>query len=173
MRKFSAAWIIAVLFTLASTAQQPFTFDAVSIKPEVPGAPRGAGGSGRVDPGRIHYPAMTLKGLLMSAYPVKTFQFAGPGWLDTERFSIEATMPPDTKKDQIRTMFQTLLADRFKLVIHRETRELPMYSLVVAKNGPHITAPSAKAARPNADLDSDGFFPSRRFPKAVGPNSGS
>jgi uncharacterized protein (TIGR03435 family) len=81
---------------------------------------------------------MSLKNLLMSAYDMKNFQISGPAWLDTERFDINATMPPETTKEQFHVMLQNLLAERFKLTLHRETKELPMYSLTVAKGGPKM-----------------------------------
>jgi uncharacterized protein (TIGR03435 family) len=93
------------------------------------------GGPGTKDPGRIHYPYMTMKNILVNAYDVKTFQITGPAWLDSERFDITATMPPDTTKEQFRAMLQNLLAERFKLTIHRDTKELPLYAITVAKNG--------------------------------------
>ena len=120
------------------------TFDVASVKPAVPPPAdargmvtfrRSSGGPGSSDPGRITYPNMSLKNVLMNAYDVKNFQIAGPAWLDTERFDIEATMPPETTKEQFRSMLQNLLAERFKMTVHRETRELPMYALVVAKSG--------------------------------------
>jgi uncharacterized protein (TIGR03435 family) len=95
---------------------------------------------------------MTLRSLLMTAYDVKTFQIVGPGLLDTERFDITATMPQDTTKEQFRAMLQNLLGERFKMTIHRETRELPMYSLVVAKNGPKMKE-STEAPAPRNDGD--------------------
>ena len=101
-----------------------------SIKP--------SGGPGTNDPGRIHYPSSTLKDLLAAAYDVQDSQITGPGWLDTERFSVEATMPSDTTMDRFRAMLQNLLVERFKITVHRETRELPNYSLRVGKNGPKM-----------------------------------
>lgn len=73
----------------------------------------------------------------------------GPKWLGTERFDIEAktdsatadqlrTLSRDQRWLQTQAMFQQLLADRFKLSVHWETRELPVYALVVAKNGPNL-----------------------------------
>src|SRR5271165_4347402 len=129
------------------TADKPLTFDAASVKPATPPVPDGrgrimmmgpSGGPGTKDPGRIRYPFMSLKNLLMNAYDVKSFQVSGPAFLDSERFDITATMPPETTKEQFRVMLQNLLAERFKLTVHRETKELPMYSLVVAKNGPKM-----------------------------------
>jgi uncharacterized protein (TIGR03435 family) len=147
--------------------EKPIAFDAASVKPyqvEFPGGggskqakqPAGrrfekpSGGPGTGDPGRIHYPGVTLQFVLMNAYGVNNFQIAGPVWLNGERFDIDATMPADTTKEQFRAMLQNLLADRFKMESHRETRELSGYSLVVAKNGPKFKA-SAEASPPPDD----------------------
>jgi uncharacterized protein (TIGR03435 family) len=143
------------------TADKALTFDAASVKPATPPTPDGrgmimiggpSGGPGTKDPGRIHYPYMSLKNILMNAYDVKNFQIVGPGWLDTERFDITATMPPDTTKEQFRAMLQNLLAERFKMTVHRETKELPMYSLVVAKGGPKMKE-AAEVPAPKDDGD--------------------
>ncbi len=96
-----------------------------------------AGGSvnpGVVSPGRIHYSG-TLKEFLANAYDVKEFQIEGPAWMDTERFVVDATMPPETTRQQRLFMLQNLLIERFKLTSHREEKELPMYSLAMGKNG--------------------------------------
>src|SRR5258707_8958344 len=123
-----------LLALLTCHLAQSQTFDAASVKPAIPPTPNGrgmimfrgpSGGPGTKDPGRINSPNMSLKNLLMNAYDVKTFQIAGPAWLDTERFEITATMPPDTTKEQFRVMWQNLLIERFKMVMHKETRDLP------------------------------------------------
>jgi uncharacterized protein (TIGR03435 family) len=134
--------------------QTTLTFDAVFIKKTVPqefssGADkkmakqagkllRPSGGPGTKDPGRIHYPNISLKDLVKSAYAAKEYELAGPGWMDAETFAIDATMPPSTTKEQFQVMLQNLLAERFKLRTHRESREILTYSLVVAKNGPKL-----------------------------------
>src|SRR5262249_53234678 len=66
-----------------------------------------------------------------------------------ERFDITATMPPDTTKEQFHVMLQNLLAERFKITLHREKKELPMYSLVVTKGGPKLK--ESTATPPSAD----------------------
>ena len=68
----------------------------------------------------------------------------GPAWINSEGYDIDAKPPANTDPKQIWLMWQTLLADRFKLKLHRETRELPIYDLTVAKGGPKL--PAAKAA---------------------------
>jgi len=152
MRSFHTVWLAATFFTVLPVAAQPLTFDAASVKPAAPPGPdsngrvrsgRGPGGGpGANDPGRIHYPGISLKNLLMNAYDVKTFQVGGPNWLPTELFQVDATMPPDTSREQFRVMLQNLLAERFKLTLYRETRELSVYALVVARNGPKLKMPA-------------------------------
>ena len=138
------------------------TFTVASVKPaQLP--PAGAGRQGGFtplnEPGRLRFPAATLKTLLMFAYDVKDFQIVGPGWLDEERFSVEATMPANTTQAQTRTMMLNLVADRFKAEVHREMRPLPTYSLVVAKNGLKIPRTLSPRAQPLGDssIGPDGF----------------
>jgi uncharacterized protein (TIGR03435 family) len=148
-----------VLFTCclaqSQTVDKSLTFEVASVKPAAPPSANGrgmimfrppSGGPGTKDPGRISYPFISLKNLLMNAYDVKNYQIAGPGWLDTERFDINATMPLDTTKEQFRMMLQNLLAERFKLSIHRESKELPAYVLSVGKGGPKMKESDPVAA---------------------------
>jgi uncharacterized protein (TIGR03435 family) len=83
----------------------------------------------------LTYTNVSLKNILMNAYGVKGYQINGPKWLDSERFDIAAKIPKDTTKEQFKLMLQNLLAERFKLTLHHETKELPMYALVVGKGG--------------------------------------
>jgi uncharacterized protein (TIGR03435 family) len=156
--------LLTCWLSFGQTADKSLTFDVASVKPAAPPVPDGrgrilmagpSGGPGTKDPGRIHYPFMNLRNLLMTAYDVKNFQIVGPPWLDSERFEISATMPPETTKEQFRIMLQNLLAERFKMKVHRETKELPMYALVVAKGGPKMaeskeTPPPAEDGNPSA-----------------------
>lgn len=153
----TATWII-----VTSCLAYGQTFDVATVKPIAPptGGGRGTiwigaptGGPGSKDPGRIHYPFVNLRTLLMSAYDVKDFQISGPAWLSTERFDIQATMPPETTKEQFRVMLQNLLAERFKMTVHRETKELPMYTMIVGKNGPKLkeSAPETPTAPTDAE----------------------
>src|ERR1043166_4887680 len=92
---FAAA--VLAFTTFAQTPDPSLTFEVASIKPAQPPTPdaggrifmRGpSGGPGTKDPGRINYPFMSLKNLLMTAYNMKNYQISGPSWLDTERFDI-------------------------------------------------------------------------------------
>uniref|UniRef100_Q01ZL5 Soil-associated protein, TIGR03435 family n=1 Tax=Solibacter usitatus (strain Ellin6076) TaxID=234267 RepID=Q01ZL5_SOLUE len=153
------------------------TFEAASVKPAALPVPNGrgriaiampSGGPGTKDPGRIRYPFVSLRDLLVRAYDVKAYQITGPAWLDTERYEVNATMAPETTMEQFRAMLQNLLAERFKLTMHRETKDLPMYSLIVAKNGPKMK--ETGDAPPLKEGDGDAPPPPLPSQPKIGPD---
>jgi uncharacterized protein (TIGR03435 family) len=80
-------------------------------------------------------------GIIEWAYGVRDYQVLGaPGWLQRESFEILATTEHPASEGQLKQMVRALLVDRFKLKLHRETREMPLYALVVGKNGPKLSA---------------------------------
>jgi uncharacterized protein (TIGR03435 family) len=80
--------------------------------------------------------------LMMRAYRVQDFQIAGgPAWIHDVGFDIDAKGDANVDRAQIMTMLQPLLEDRFQLKFHRETRELPVYALAVARGGAKLPAP--------------------------------
>jgi uncharacterized protein (TIGR03435 family) len=80
--------------------------------------------------------------LIMNAYHVQDFQVvSGPAWLNEDGFDIEAKGDPNATNAQVMLMLQSLLEDRFGLKYHRETRELPVYALTVARGGAKLPAP--------------------------------
>ena len=84
--------------------------------------------------GGINATNVTLKLLIETAYGVEGFQlFGGPGWIETARYNIEAKPDSPVGPNEWKEMLKSLLADRFKLAFHRETRELPVYALVLAR----------------------------------------
>jgi len=89
-----------------------------------------------IDPGRIAFRGDPLKAVLMEAFKVKMDDITGPSWLDTDCFTIIAKMPDGATGDQLPAMLQTLLAERFKLVAHKESHLRQGYDLIVDKNGP-------------------------------------
>ncbi len=124
----------------AQTGDAPTTFEVASVKPAAPIVGgmirvRMGGGPGSPDPGQINYSNVTLKNVLMNAYNVKGYQISGPSWLESERYDIVAKVPKGATKEQFQLMLQNLLAERFKLKLHRESKELPIYALVVGKTG--------------------------------------
>jgi uncharacterized protein (TIGR03435 family) len=89
------------------------------------------------DPARVTYTNVTVRSLLRQAYGLQIYPLSAPGDdLSTDRYDVIAKRAPDASKEQTMLMLQALLKDRFKLAVHRETRELPIYALVRGKNGP-------------------------------------
>ncbi len=147
----------------AQTADPKLTFEVASIKPSPPPDGMGMrvminGGPESPDPGRFTTENMALSGLVTYAYNLKRYEYSGPSWMDGERFDILAKVPPGTTKEQFRVMLQNLLAERFKLAIHREKKDSQVYELVAAKNGPKLKesvdgpapADAARAGGPDA-----------------------
>ena len=155
-RSWAASWIVFSALTASAqgTTDTP-EFEVASVKVAVP-QDRGPltslpgpvadmigfdGGPGTKDPGRIKYHGVSLKVLLARAYNATSDQISGPSWLDSERYTIEAKLPPGTDGDQLRLMLQKLLTQRFQISLHREMKETPVYRLRVAKNGPKLQPP--------------------------------
>jgi len=107
----------------------------------------------------------TVHILIQWAYGLgRDFQVeGGPGWLDVpyfnagvrewrtaDFFEIEATADRATSEAEMKQMVQALLADRFKLKVHRETRQIPIYAIVIGPNGPHLP-PETEPACPGTD----------------------
>lgn len=92
----------------------------------------------RVDGARAEFTYMALKDLIVLAYNVKAYQITGPDWLGAQRFDIVAKMPDGASKDDAPKMLQALLEERFKLAIHRDSKEHPVLALVVGKGGPKL-----------------------------------
>jgi uncharacterized protein (TIGR03435 family) len=126
--------------SFAQTAVKP-TFEVISVRPVPQQNLADQIRSGKmpgimaVDGVRVDFSLVTLNGLLATAYNIKPSQIVGPDWLKSLTFEIHATIPKSSSKDQVPEMLQNLLADRFKLLAHRENREQPVYALVVSKGG--------------------------------------
>jgi uncharacterized protein (TIGR03435 family) len=133
-------------------AQSP-TFEVASIKPAVdPGrqpalclVPCVPGERLRVDGSRVDIGFMSLHRLILMAYRVKPYQLIGPEWMKSQKFDIVAKIPDGVRKDQVPEMLTALLAERFKLVTHRDSKEQQVYALVVGKNGPKLKESTSEA----------------------------
>jgi uncharacterized protein (TIGR03435 family) len=126
-------------------AQTPPAFEAASIKPNHSGS---GSSSDNTEHGRLTVTNETVKQLIQMAFNVKDFQIeGGPRWLATERYDIVATTgkPDDIKDAEFRALLQSLLADRFTFRYHRDTKQLTMYSLAVAKGSPKLTEHTGEA----------------------------
>jgi uncharacterized protein (TIGR03435 family) len=139
-----------------ASAQTPHEFEAVSIKPDKSGTGNHGENTAR---GRFTVTNDSLKELIELAFGIREFQIAGgPGWIGTERYDIIATTGTgrDLGDTELRPLLQGLLADRFALKFHRETKQLTVYSLVVAKGGsklkPHTGAASSSTTTSSASM---------------------
>jgi uncharacterized protein (TIGR03435 family) len=133
--KFLGA-VAALLFLRVASAQPDarLTFDVASIKPSAPDA---FGWFINPTPsGRINVTNMTLKQLILAVYHIQAFQvIGGAAWIDSVHYNIEAKPDTPAKPGDWPIRLGALLTDRFHLVFHRETKELPVYALVMAKKG--------------------------------------
>jgi uncharacterized protein (TIGR03435 family) len=150
------------------------SFEVASVKPVRQGGPGPGplrGGPGTNAPGQLSG-AASLKALLMRAYELKNYQIGGPAWMDLERYQIAAKIPPGASQRQVSLMLQSLLAERFGLVAHRETRELPIYAMVVGKNGPKFKeSPAPDPNGTTAATADDGTLARGTAPKVTaGPD---
>jgi len=124
-------------------AEQP-SFEVASIRPAAVADPmRGIrvfvnGGPGSKDPGRFTAQNFSLFNLVTMAYEISHWQLSAPDWMKTSMFNIAATVPEGATKEQFHLMLQRLLAERFQLKVHGDAKEMSLYDLVVAKNGPKL-----------------------------------
>jgi uncharacterized protein (TIGR03435 family) len=135
-------WLFAFAFVCLPgvACAQSSEFEVASIKPNTSGEGRVMIG---VQPGgRFNAENMATRALIRFAYNVKDFQISGgPAWMNSDRYDVTAKGDAAAGFEPMRTMVQSLLADRFKLMLHRETKELPVYDLVAAKGGLKLAAP--------------------------------
>jgi uncharacterized protein (TIGR03435 family) len=179
---------LAIMATAAgmgfiALGQDTPSFDVASIKPNRSGDRMV--GLGNLPGGRLNAHNVTARMLMRMAFKVQDFQITGaPAWFDSEHYDIEAKPESggaalddprkmtdsqrDAEMEKQRIRVQGLLADRFKLTLHRETREMPVYALVVAKGGPRLK--ESATVPPDADQAGPKFAPGP--PPGGGPGRG-
>jgi uncharacterized protein (TIGR03435 family) len=186
MKQRSWALIFATCCCAAGQTNVTLSFDVASVKPHVAAEQDGrsrrvgcSGGPGSSDPGQLTCNAVTLSALALQAYHLQSYQYAAPAWMDEARFDIVAKIPPGATPEQFRLMEQQLLAERFELKSHRESREVEAYVMTVGKNGPKFQASSAEPPQPRyprpgdqVEMDEQGFpkFPPGRPGMALNVN---
>jgi uncharacterized protein (TIGR03435 family) len=167
---------IALTTACLGWSQSGSQFEAATVKPATGDRTWLVGGPGTPDPGRISYENIDLRRLLMLAYAVDRDQVSGPGWIDSERYTIVARIPSGATEQQFQIMLRNLVIDRFRLALHRDTREFSGYELVIAKGGPKLSPAELGDAGHAAERkapDSDGcpeprpgvHFKEDRFPR--------
>jgi uncharacterized protein (TIGR03435 family) len=148
----------------------PLAFEVATVKTVPP--PSAMGGQVRIrvgvsnDGAIVNYSNLTLKDLVQNAYGVKDYQVTGADWMSTQRFEISAKIPDGASKDQAPEMLQTLLKERFKLTVHSEKKDHPVYALVVGKSGAKL-----KAAEVDPDAAAPGD-PGKAPSPPAGPGGG-
>jgi uncharacterized protein (TIGR03435 family) len=146
------------------TANKP-SFEVVSVKRNTSG---NGPGSLNTPGGRLIATNVTLRPILKLAYRPADGQLlddqiiGAPSWVDSDKFDIEAKSAGDarpTPRTQLQPLVQALLEDRFQLKVHREVRDLPVYSLVVAKAQPKIKLSEDQTSPPPVPVPSSGPIP--------------
>jgi uncharacterized protein (TIGR03435 family) len=133
LKTLATAIIVTMIAGWAQSATTP-SFEVASVKPGAPGPWR----ESKAGVDRIDFPNATLRSCLAFAYGVKEYQISGPSWLGDVRYDIVAKGPEGTRHEQLPAMMQSLLAERFKLQVHHETKEFNVTLLSVAKGGPKL-----------------------------------
>jgi uncharacterized protein (TIGR03435 family) len=138
-----------MLVTVLGYSQTKLEFEVASIKPVSDQTPVDAVQVGlHVDGSQVRYTYLSLKEYIGQAYQVKLYQVSGPDWLAGQRFEIAAKLPDGSKISQVPEMLQNLLADRFALKLHRDSKEFPVYALEIAKSGLKM-----RESAPDSDSD--------------------
>jgi len=168
MRVTAITVILTLLAASVAGAQAPApapapAFDVASVKQNKDGGPS----SVRVLPGgMLTVTNNNLRNIIRNAWNITNDQIVGgPDWLDSDRFDITAKASQPFGQDQARAMLQALLADRFGLATHNETRELPVYLLVLARKdgalGPQMKKADVDCAALFASVAAGGKMPER------------
>jgi len=145
--RFAGLALLVAAGAAAQTPDAPPAFDVASVKVSQ-SAPTGRDGGGRgmfggrggrgsiqASPAGLSMRNTTLKNAVRWAYQVSEYQVSGPDWLDSARYNIEARASAPANDEQLQLMLQSLLAERFKLVLHRQSKEFQVYVLSPGKNG--------------------------------------
>jgi uncharacterized protein (TIGR03435 family) len=128
--------LLAMVTLLTACASGQTAFTVSSVKPNHSGK---GGEDFSISPGMLTVRNVPLSGIIAAAYGIAGHQISGPRWLGDERFDIIAkTDAPVAREEEMRPLLQALLAERFRLAQHRETKEFSGYALTIARNGPKL-----------------------------------
>src|SRR5262249_51383401 len=144
--------LFALIVLIGQTALPP-AFEVASIKEALPlsieNSQAGQFHVGmHINGSRADYGFMSLADLIPYAYRVKRYQLSGPGWMNEARWDILANIPVGQPADRAPEMMQNLLAERFKLSIHRENRDQSVYALVIGTGRLKINEAAAEEETP-------------------------
>jgi len=147
-------FLFVLFIPVAFSADLP-GFEVASVKRADPKAPNSGpickGGPGTADPTMLRCTNTALSLLIIQAYDVKFYEIVSPEWVthggSESGYDVTAKIPTGTTKENYRLMLQRLLSERFHLRAHRETREMPVYAMTVAKGGPKLTRSSPSGSQ--------------------------
>jgi uncharacterized protein (TIGR03435 family) len=135
-----AAQAPAAVFVGAPPGPPPPPWDAPHLQFDVASVKTNKSGPGtmmmiRTLPTSFNVTNLPLRSVILQAYRLSNYQLVGgPSWMDSERFDIIAKAPDGSRPDQTPLMLRGLLADRFKLKVHGETRDTQIYALTLARS---------------------------------------
>lgn len=166
MRIAALGVIGSALIAAGLQAQTAPSFEVASIRRNLTANQQGRGLAAPQPGGRFIAIGATLRHLVNGAYGLEVI--GGPEWLDTDRFDVNARAEGDRPIAEMQQMLRSLLSDRFRLVVHTETREVPVYALTIARKdralGPKLRASDARCAQ-----EARNFVPGAPgFPPACG-----
>ena len=162
--KLAAALFVSGLGAASVLAQRP-AFEVATVKRNVSGS---GNASNRALPGgRVTITNNTLRNIIRNFHRIQPYQLiGGPDWMSTDRWDIVAKAEGDPPPERMMEMVKTLVADRFKLVTHSETREMPIYALVLVKGdgsfGPQLHRSTVDCGAIFAEARARGGEPPRR-----------
>jgi uncharacterized protein (TIGR03435 family) len=170
---FRHGMALACLFSAAAFGQPSATlgFEAASVKVSTSQAGRGnmRGGPGTNDPGRISLTNVTLFNVVLRAYNLMAFQLSAQDRMSSRKYDIAAVVPAGVSKEQCNRMLQALLAERFNLVVHHETRSLQGFDLVTVRGGSKLKASEVSGAPASGSSDTRPKADSEGYPELIGP----
>jgi uncharacterized protein (TIGR03435 family) len=128
--------VLPALTSLAAFGQSTAAqFEVASIRPSAQTSPERMSVGIHIDGARFNCVWFSLKDYIRAAYQLKIYQVTGPDWIGGERFDINAKLPSGSTEDQVPDMLKALLIERFQMKSHMETKDFPVYALVLAKGG--------------------------------------
>ena len=151
-------FLVLVAAVWGQNGDDHLRFEVASVKPSAKQGmiTRMQGGPGTSDPVRVRLTNAGLSILMMRAYGIQYDQLRAPAWMDTTEFDVVANVPPGSTAEQLRNMLQNLLAERFRMQVHHETRVVPVYELTVGKNAPKLK-PAAEGSGPDDFVPGSGL----------------
>jgi uncharacterized protein (TIGR03435 family) len=148
--------ILSVCPVFGQPAEETPAFEVASVKLNTSGAGEGKGRETIVpSPSGVTMKNVHLKSVVGWAYHLQAIQITGPSWIDNDSYDIVAKAAGEVSRERLRLMTQTLLAERFKMTFHRDTKEMLSYVVTIAKSGSKLKesqGPGEMDVKPNGRM---------------------